>query len=1772
MKAPNGKPSNLTPEQWRLVRTPQFKAWFGDWENDRQNSGKVSGITKEPSIWYHSTKSDFLSKKGENIFKNPPFFFALSSDVSENIVDLQHYSHTKKRITTKPFFVRYKNPFDITKIDILTDKKLTSLIKKNTFYDTIEKIRSFQIRLGLPNQNKNTWSLTESPEIQEYILSQGYDSFFVYEDGYKNLGVFEPNQIKLADGTNTTFDGSNPDIRFAEGGKTKRTMKRIKRGGITYGKSHAEGGIPVKNQSTGDMLEVEGGEGIVNKRSMASDKKVKLNGKEMTICEAVSQLNQLEGGVQFSCDDVSDRQFIEAMAQGGELERGTRTEQEHIQVLKDLYAKRITPKQASERIAKDHLKEDSRYYSKLAKMEGKMADGGNLVGKYSVTKKPDEDMLLYIIYTESGEKVPSNLLPKDFGYGKIENQFFAKRKKYDTSLGLRDAQDIVDEMNKRDSKMADGGTTADNPFAEFGVMKSFKGDAIAKLDKLEKVNVNYCDVDKKHCSSSMGIERKDMPQIYEEYMDKYIDFLEENGVGYEMEYDVEVGKLKPTQENISVPRMKKILTRLVNGYYTDTQGAKLNPLSRRLIATRDGFILDGHHRWATLVFLSPKNKMDVLRINANIKDLVELSKNFDLASASQFAYGGKVSVKKPNYTSTDSNDLQTTFVKRGGFPQKGVLLRPIYAQEYDLTSSSYLGEKGYTDEGLEFSVGKVGLQRLNKRPYTAESNLKNFIMGKIQPNEEYSDLEKYKDEFEFDSVYGTNESVFLAFAKKRDKINITTSSESGVLRFYLYIPPRLQELKDGERLFDLIFDAVNSLTSNKDRDWSQLSQEAKQKSKEATKAKKGFADYFSKAEDMPKVITEYDPRHSYRLKTEDEFIAQYGDNYFDGINSSRYIIAKKSKRKLLGLKIPKKLDYIVRYLFAPIYFNHQEEVLVSLSEFYGNEFLEAYKLAKDETIRLNRTFITIDEEFVYSKDEIQPYEGGKILNEEEVKNNPNISKSDIDKLYRDTIKFNSSTFWVNMTSQEAEIINNVLFAKDGNNFVILPEIWGWLKYVNKMLSDANKQYFELGSEFLSIVFPFFYDYANSSTSISQDKNGLAYLITESNYMLQKEIDGVIYCASYPRIDSDDEIYVIPKALLDIGRYENMQRNRKVEDNFLYHNSANSSLFNEQIIQSIFMLPLAKIPSIRREYEPSDKKDAFYDFKENLQFSGLWLKTESPFFQTENFYDYNLKCDISFLPKSALRDDKMVFNYYLKEIFPLEENENVDLAKDITFKGIPMDEMHSLLGKSIDSNLSDGLQSIMIQSFRLRSEARIGKLGGGGLPYGDGFIPKKFISDSTFEKQINTNGDVYFTFGENLKQSNDYRTQQLFQKQAPNYFVNYVNRASEIFQISNFDEQIDLSYWGVGNGKRLETIVLNATLAPSTLPMNRRQGFNPTQIRFRSYQSYYYCVEPILVPKDSQILNAQITRKKNSFEQDIEALKTLMSIYKEDEIAVYSTLLQKLRQTQKKQEEFLQKKYFQNDLTNLLKLYARGQELGGQREVTQTKSGLSTPTGAPSELDIIQWKIVRSDEFKKWFGDWELAYETKNYEGVSKAINPRTAEPMVLYHGKGNMKAEATFFNLSGFPAKYLGANLSYSQWFANAYQELRVVYEFYAMVMNPLDFESLGLGEITPIEFKRLISSLYGYDITTRLVAEDRPQKLWMIIRSNPLMLKELRDKTPYDGIIMYEDNPQDILPSGEPNSTLDFVVFQNNQIKSADNRNQTFLLDSPDFRFEKGGLITKHL
>ena len=59
LKAPNGADTNLTPEQWAMVRTKNFIDWFGNWINDPENASKVVDENGEPKVVYHGTGADF---------------------------------------------------------------------------------------------------------------------------------------------------------------------------------------------------------------------------------------------------------------------------------------------------------------------------------------------------------------------------------------------------------------------------------------------------------------------------------------------------------------------------------------------------------------------------------------------------------------------------------------------------------------------------------------------------------------------------------------------------------------------------------------------------------------------------------------------------------------------------------------------------------------------------------------------------------------------------------------------------------------------------------------------------------------------------------------------------------------------------------------------------------------------------------------------------------------------------------------------------------------------------------------------------------------------------------------------------------------------------------------------------------------------------------------------------------------------------------------------------------------------------------------------------------------------------------------------------------------------------------------------------------------------------------------------------------------------------------------------------------------------------------
>ena len=90
------------------------------------------------------------------------------------------------------------------------------------------------------------------------------------------------------------------------------------KGGITKGKSHKEGGIPMVVKSTGQQVELEGGEGVINKRNMSSEKKFEFEGQEKTICEIASEIDSADGnGVQIDCDNVTGKKY--EYATGGKI-------------------------------------------------------------------------------------------------------------------------------------------------------------------------------------------------------------------------------------------------------------------------------------------------------------------------------------------------------------------------------------------------------------------------------------------------------------------------------------------------------------------------------------------------------------------------------------------------------------------------------------------------------------------------------------------------------------------------------------------------------------------------------------------------------------------------------------------------------------------------------------------------------------------------------------------------------------------------------------------------------------------------------------------------------------------------------------------------------------------------------------------------------------------------------------------------------------------------------------------------------------------------------------------------------------------------------------------------------------------------------------------------------------------------------------------------------------------------------------------------------------
>ncbi|WP_300819952.1 hypothetical protein [uncultured Akkermansia sp.] len=196
MKAPNGKETNLTEDQWLAVRTAAFKNWFGDWEKDPQNASKVVDENGEPRVVYHGTYGDFT------VFDKAKIGSATDYGIWGRgfyFTNMENTPYGNKKLA---LFLNFRNPF------IFNDYKSAEEI--GDYLNIWDGNFHEDDRFGIFRPYA-----TGAAQIADSAQERGHDGLIAVLGKWTEYIAFEPNQIKSSTNNRGTFDPKNPDITFS---------------------------------------------------------------------------------------------------------------------------------------------------------------------------------------------------------------------------------------------------------------------------------------------------------------------------------------------------------------------------------------------------------------------------------------------------------------------------------------------------------------------------------------------------------------------------------------------------------------------------------------------------------------------------------------------------------------------------------------------------------------------------------------------------------------------------------------------------------------------------------------------------------------------------------------------------------------------------------------------------------------------------------------------------------------------------------------------------------------------------------------------------------------------------------------------------------------------------------------------------------------------------------------------------------------------------------------------------------------------------------------------------------------------------------------------------------------------------------------------------------------------------------------------------------------------------------------------------------------------
>lgn len=199
------------------VESPAFRAWFG--------GSKVVDEAGAPRVMYHGTGADlteFRPRQANAIFvtAEPIFAHAYADTGAQWLRDRGQDGAPR----IMPVYVKAENPFDYESaehralvIELALQRSGTEdgsgqrVIANDDGSPSLWSAPVIESGLTEPTGDGN-WLLVEQPWMQDAIKAAGFDSFHVSENGFKNLGVYDPAQIKSAVGNRGTYDPNDPSI------------------------------------------------------------------------------------------------------------------------------------------------------------------------------------------------------------------------------------------------------------------------------------------------------------------------------------------------------------------------------------------------------------------------------------------------------------------------------------------------------------------------------------------------------------------------------------------------------------------------------------------------------------------------------------------------------------------------------------------------------------------------------------------------------------------------------------------------------------------------------------------------------------------------------------------------------------------------------------------------------------------------------------------------------------------------------------------------------------------------------------------------------------------------------------------------------------------------------------------------------------------------------------------------------------------------------------------------------------------------------------------------------------------------------------------------------------------------------------------------------------------------------------------------------------------------------------------------------------------------